>query len=106
VHYNGIKLQNFIVQNFCTKGGQSLLYLLGTRENNFFFHFKCYNLIIRVVNFFETFCKCSPSSLGQDSTVKIEIFINFFLFGLLELENCRFEHFFEKNDLRPLGVNE
>jgi hypothetical protein len=30
-HYNGAKPQNAIIQKFCTKGGQSLLSLLGTR---------------------------------------------------------------------------
>jgi hypothetical protein len=47
------------------------MFLLGTREKNFSFHFKCYNLTILVVNFFETFCTCSFSSLGQDLIVKI-----------------------------------
>jgi hypothetical protein len=45
--------------------------LPSTVEKNFSFHFKCYNLTIRVVNFFETFFTCSSSSLGQDPTVKI-----------------------------------
>jgi hypothetical protein len=31
VHYNGAKLQNCVVENFCTKGGQSLLSLPNTR---------------------------------------------------------------------------
>jgi hypothetical protein len=52
-------------------GGQSLLSLPGTVEKNFSFHFKRYNLTIRAVNFFETFCTCSTSSLVQDLTVKI-----------------------------------
>jgi hypothetical protein len=52
------------------KNGQ-LLSLLGTRE-------KYYSFPIRVVNFCETFCTCSPSSLGQDYMV-------IFSFGLLEL---------------------
>jgi hypothetical protein len=70
VHYDGAKAQSCIVQIFCTNGGQSLLSLLGTREKNFSFHFKRYNLTIRAVNVSETFCTCSPSSLGQDLTVK------------------------------------
>jgi hypothetical protein len=58
-----------------------------------------------VVNVFETFCTCSPSSLRQDLTVKIAIFILFyFLFGLLELDIANLRCFFEKNDLHPLGV--
>jgi hypothetical protein len=71
VHYDGAKAQSCIVQKFCTTGGQSLLFLLGTSKKNFSFHFKHYNLTIRVVNFFETFCTCSPSSLVQDPMVKI-----------------------------------
>jgi hypothetical protein len=62
-----------MVQKFCTKGGQSLLSLLGTREKNFSFHLKRYNLTIRAVNVFETFFTCSPSSLAQDLTIKIAI---------------------------------
>jgi hypothetical protein len=56
-----------------------LLSLPGTVEKNFSFYFKRYNLTIRVVNFFETFCTCSPSSLVQDPTVKIP---NFFFFSV------------------------
>jgi hypothetical protein len=70
VHDNGAKAQSCIVQNFCTTGGQSLLSLPGTVEKNFSFHFKRYNLTIRVVKCRETFCTCSPSSLGQDPTVE------------------------------------
>jgi hypothetical protein len=43
---------------------------LGTREKSFSFHFKRYNLTIHAVNFCETFCTCSPSSLGQDPMVE------------------------------------
>jgi hypothetical protein len=71
VHYDGAKSQNCIVEKFCTTGGQSLLSLLGTVEKNFSFHFKRYNLTIRVVKFFEFFFTCSLSSLVQDPTVKI-----------------------------------
>jgi hypothetical protein len=71
MHYIGAKPQNFIVEKFYTMGGQSLLSLPGSSKNNFSFHFKHYNLAICAVNFFETFCKCSPSSLGQDPMVKI-----------------------------------
>jgi hypothetical protein len=39
----------------------------------------------------------------QDPIVKIPKIIYFFPFFLTR--NGRFEHFFEKNDLRPLGVN-
>jgi hypothetical protein len=40
------------------------------RRKNFSFHFKRFNLAIHVVNFFETFCTCSPNSLGQDPMVE------------------------------------
>jgi hypothetical protein len=105
VHYDGAKAQSSIVQNFCTTGGQSLLSLPGTSKKNFSFHFKCYNLTIRAVNFFESFCTFSPSSLVQDPTVKIAK-IDFFPFFLTELETADLSIFFEKNDLRPLGVKE
>jgi hypothetical protein len=72
--------------------------LLSTRGKYFSFHFKCYNLTIRVVKFCEFFCTCSLSSLGQDPMVKKN------LFGLLELEMANLECFFEKNGLGPLGV--
>jgi hypothetical protein len=74
-------------------GGQSLLSLPGTSKKNFSFHFKRYNLTIRAVNIFETFCTCSPSSLGQDPTIKIPIF---FWFLLLELEMASFSIFLRK----------
>jgi hypothetical protein len=66
-------------------GGQSLLSLPDTVEKNFSFHFEGYNLTIREVNFFETFCTCSPNSLGQDPTVKIPKIDCKFFFLLLEL---------------------
>jgi hypothetical protein len=47
---------------FFAKNGQ-LLSLPGTRGKN-------YSFSICVVNFCKTFCTCSPSSLGQDLTVK------------------------------------
>jgi hypothetical protein len=72
VHYDGAKPQKSIVEKFCTTGGQSLLSLLGTMEKNFYLNFKHYNLTIRVVNFRETFCTCSSSSLEQDPTVGSE----------------------------------
>jgi hypothetical protein len=86
VHYDGAKAQSCIVENFCTMGGQSLLSLLGTSKKNFSFHFKHYNLTIHAVNFFETFCTCSPSSLWQDPIVKVQRKEIFFSFFLLELE--------------------
>jgi hypothetical protein len=72
VHDNGAKAQSCVVQNFCTRGSQSLLSLLGTVEKKNSFHFKRYNLTIRAVKCRETFCTCSPSSLRQDPTVKSE----------------------------------
>jgi hypothetical protein len=83
VHYDGAKPQNCIVEIFCTTGGQSLLYLLGTVEKNYSFHFKRYNLTIRVVNFFEAFYTCFPSILVQDPMVKIPKIEFNFLFCLL-----------------------
>jgi hypothetical protein len=55
-----------VVQNFCIKGGQTLLSLPGTREKKHFFHFKRYNLTIR-------------AWLEVQKN-------NFFSFGLLDLE--------------------
>jgi hypothetical protein len=104
VHYDGAKPQNCVVKFFCTKVDQILLSLLSTREKSFSFHFKHYNLTIRAVNFFETFCTCSPRILGQDLMVKIAKRSFFSSFLLLELELAEFEHFFVENDLRPLGV--
>jgi hypothetical protein len=60
---NGLSIQKLRQETcFFAKNGQ-LLSLLGTREKN-------YSFPIRVVNFCEAFCTCSPSSLGQDYTVK------------------------------------
>jgi hypothetical protein len=95
VHYDGAKPQNFIFENFCTMGGQGLLSLSGTSKKNFSFHFKHYDLTVHVVNFFETFCTCSLSSLGQDLLVKI-LKKDFFLFLLLELEMADFGCFWRK----------
>jgi hypothetical protein len=67
---DGAEAQSYLVQKICTKRNQTLMSLLGTREKNFSFHFKHYNLTIRAANFFELFCTCSPSSLGQDLMVK------------------------------------
>jgi hypothetical protein len=70
VHYDGAKPQNYIVENFCTTGGQSLLSLPDTVKKNFSFHFKRYNLTIRAVKCCETFCTCFPNSLVQDPMVE------------------------------------
>jgi hypothetical protein len=70
VYYNGAKPQNCVVEKFRTMGSQNLLFLLGTVEKNFSFHFKRYNLTIRAVKCCETFCTCSLSSLVQDPTVQ------------------------------------
>jgi hypothetical protein len=79
---------------FFVKNGQ-LLSLLGTRGKNFSFP-------ILVVNFWETFCKCSPSSLGQDLTIKNANFY-FLSFGLLS-KKWQFWMFFEKKGFYPLEV--
>ena len=57
-----------------------------------------------MVNFFEIFCACSPSILVQDPTVKISKIEKNSIFAYWA-RNGRFEHFFEKNDLRLLGIN-
>jgi hypothetical protein len=74
-------------------------------KTNFSFHFKGYNLTIRAINFFETFCTCSSGSLVQDPTVKIPKIELFFSILAYWARNGWFEHFFEKNDLRPSRVN-
>jgi hypothetical protein len=96
VHYDGAKAQNCIVQKICTMGGQSLLSLPGTSKKNFSFHFKHYNLTIRAVNFFETFCTCSPSSLVQEPIVKIPKIEVLFRFLLIELEMANLSIFLKK----------
>jgi hypothetical protein len=76
---------------------QSLLSLPCTSKKNVSFHFKRYNLTIRAVNFFETFCACSLSSLGQDPMAKIpkkDFFV--FLFFLLGLEMADLSIFLRK----------
>jgi hypothetical protein len=65
-------------------------------EKNFSLNFKRYNLTIRAVNVFETFCTCSPSSLGQDPMVKIPNKDLFFPFLLLELEMADLSIFLRK----------
>jgi hypothetical protein len=70
MHDNGAKAQSCVVQKICTTGGQSLLSLLVTVEKNFSFHYKHYNLTIRVVKCCKTICTCSPSSLVQDPMVE------------------------------------
>jgi hypothetical protein len=83
---DGGEVQVHIVENFCSKGSQTLLSLLGTMENSFSFQFKHYNLIIRAINFCVTYFTCSPSSLGQDPTIESAKRILFFSFGLLKIE--------------------
>jgi hypothetical protein len=96
VHDNGAKAQSCIVQKFCTTGGQSLLSLPGTSKENFSFHFKCYNLTIRTVNFFEIFCTFSPSSLVQDPMVKIPKIEEKIPFLLTKLEMADLSIFLRK----------
>jgi hypothetical protein len=85
-----------MVEKFCTTGGQSLLSLPGIVEENFSFHFKRYTLTICVVNFFETFCTCSPSSLVQDPTIKIQKIEEKNPFLLIELEMANLSNFLRK----------
>jgi hypothetical protein len=70
VYYDGAKPQSCIVEIFCTMGGQKSVVPAGHSDKNFSFHFKCYNLTIRVVKCRETFCTCFHSSLVQDPTVE------------------------------------
>jgi hypothetical protein len=104
VHYDGAKPQNYVVEKYCTMGGQSLLSLLGTVEKNFSFHFNRYNLTIRAVKCRNTFSTCSLSSLVQDPTIKSAKKWKNNSFGLLELEMADLERFWRKTPLRPLGV--
>jgi hypothetical protein len=55
VHLHGAKPQNCVVQIFCTKRGQTLLFLSGTRVINFSFRLKHYNLTIYAVSFAQLF---------------------------------------------------
>jgi hypothetical protein len=58
-----------------------MFFMLSTRKKTFL------STSIRVVNFFETFCTCSPSSLEQDLIVEsAHLFYFIFSFGPLELE--------------------
>jgi hypothetical protein len=41
---------------------------------------------------------------GKILQLKLQFFNFFNFFGFAYARNGRFEHFFEKNDLRPLGV--
>jgi hypothetical protein len=75
---NGLSFQKLLQETCFFVKNRQLLSLPGTMEKNFSF-------LIRAINFCKTFCTCSPSSLGQDLTVK-NAKNNFFSFGLLELE--------------------
>jgi hypothetical protein len=75
-----------------TAKNRQLLFLLGTRGKRFSFP-------IRAVNFCKKKCTCSPSSLGQDLTVKNEFFFFFSSFGLLELEKAVLNVFGEKRSM-------
>ena len=65
MHWDGAKPQVYVVQKICTKGGQTLLFLSGTRK----LIIRC-NLTNNAVGFCKTLYTCSPSSLGQDPTVE------------------------------------
>jgi hypothetical protein len=57
-----IELQVRIVHKlFLQKRSNSVLRAMHDKKR-IFFHFKRYNVAIRVVNFCQTFCTCSPSS--------------------------------------------
>jgi hypothetical protein len=69
--------ETYFFASFCPCHAQGKFYL--------FFYFNCYILTICAANFCETFCTCSPSSLGQDITFK-NAKKKVFLFGLFGLE--------------------
>jgi hypothetical protein len=71
---------------FCEECAAS--FSIGYKGKNFSFP-------IRTVNFCETFCTCSSSSLGQDLTV-IKCNFLFFSFGFLELEMVALRCFLRK----------
>jgi hypothetical protein len=104
VHYDAAKAQSSIVQIFCTTGDQSLLSLWNTNKKKFYLYFKQYNLIIRVINFFEFFCICSSSSLEQNPIIKIPNFY-FFLFLLFELETVDLSILLKKMTFVLYGLN-
>jgi hypothetical protein len=92
---NGLSIQKLWLETcIFAKNGQ-LLFGPFTREKKNYFS-------IRAVNFCKTFCTCSPSSLGQDLTVKNEK-INKKLIWASWARIGNFEVFFEKKKLRPLG---
>jgi hypothetical protein len=80
VHRDGGEHQVCIVQKSCTKGGQTLLFLPGTRKNKFL-----------------------STSIVIISHMKVKI-IKKNSFGLLELEMAILG-FFEEKGHGPLGVN-
>lgn len=61
--------------------------------NAFSLFFKFYNLSIREIKFYEIFCTCSFSNLGQDLKVgdakRKKIIILYFHFGI-EMEKLKF----------------
>jgi hypothetical protein len=87
------------VQKSFPKGRQTLLSLLGRRENNFSFHFKRNYLTIRAVKFCEFFCTSSPSSLGQDPMVESAKNKNKKFIWASSARNGSFGVFFEKKGL-------
>jgi hypothetical protein len=64
---------------------------------------KNFSFPICAANFCKTFCTCSPSSLRQDLTVKMQKNIYLFIWSSWA-RNGSFEVFFEKKELRPLEV--
>jgi hypothetical protein len=78
------------------QSNSALLSVPGTREKKFSSNFKHYNLTIRVVNFYKTFCTCSPSSLGQDPMVESARKTSSFFIWTTQARNGNFGVFFEK----------
>jgi hypothetical protein len=86
VHYNSAKPQNGVVQNFAPKAVKFYCPYWAQAKKTFL---STSNVIISHFvqsTSLELFCTYSPTSLGQDLTVKIAKKAFFCWFGLLELE--------------------
>jgi hypothetical protein len=101
VHWDGAKTSKLCTSNFFNRRWSNSDVPLGQKKKKHFFHFKRYNLIIRAVNFCETFCTCSLTARSYNWKCKRVIF---FSFGLLNLEVAVFGVLLEKKGLCLLGV--
>jgi hypothetical protein len=102
VHYNGAKPQNDVVQKFCTKGGQSLLFLAQWKKT----FFSTSNVVISqsmrsiVAKLFAHVLLVVQGKILRSKVKKSEK--NFICASWAK--NGRFGAFLEKNSLGPLGV--